>query len=130
MKTKLTTEEARAAWLVDLRYGELQQAQWYLHTGEGFCGLGVGCNVLVKAGEAKWAPEEDRIFDFDHPDLFGVNTSTLPKEVQDLFGLRDEEVRALAVLNDYGNATFTEIADLLERRFQGDMLAIVKAARE
>lgn len=103
-------------WTDALRSGEYKQGTRRLQNEDGsFCCLGVLCDLFRKeTGEDEWTPTEgDRCHDF-----MGA-CATLPEAVQDWAGLGSNNPtmsngRSLAAINDKG-ASFTEIADLIER---------------
>lgn len=116
-----------------LRSGEYKQTGGVLRDERGFCCLGVLCELYAKENNLKW--EED-IFSYDGSKrlvfrLKGTDVKThLPYHVTVWAGLVDDsgtpmtsplvklEGRifpvSLAGLND-GGATFTEIADVIEK---------------
>lgn len=122
--TKVTPKmnaEIKQKWLDALRSGKYSQAQERLHTEEGFCCLGVLCEVYIKEHgldrSLMWEPgtgiDEDELF------IFGSSTY-LPTEVTNWAKVpRTGQIRTpekmidLADLND-GGTTFQEIADLIE----------------
>jgi len=95
-------------WVEALRSGEYKQASQALRENDGFCCLGVLCDLAGKHGLGEW--EQDTWF-------LGCGAS-VPVEVRQWSGLKTSYGtlgnRTLAEMNDDG-ATFAEIADLIEQ---------------
>ena len=121
----MTLEEQiknRKIWIEALRSGQYQQTSGLLRSDNGFCCLGVACDI---SGLSEWqenfAPNEDGIpfvyYSYlDAPDV-------LPKEVLEWLGLkgpqgllRNHVFNDLAHANDK-NLSFEQIADLIESEF-------------
>lgn len=102
------------AWLTALRSGEYEQAKGYLETEEGFCCLGVACDVALKAG-VNVVREVD---DYGRVSYDGA-ALTLPESVAEWLGFKRAEPRmggdSLTYLNDHLNKTFSQIADHIEK---------------
>jgi len=104
-----------------LRSGEYEQARGALRNEEGYCCLGVACDIYLKeTGEGKWRYDGERHFPYTfatNPNLEHGEVSVMPKKVQEFFEFKHNNPsysnRSLAGLND-GDFTFEEIADLLE----------------
>lgn len=111
---------AQKDWITSLRRGRYKQAKDHLHTPEGFCCLGVGVMRAKKAG---------RKVRFDvFNKLAGSDLSSQPN-VQAYLGLRGTTGQCikpylfrgkvhtddLTKLNDDLDASFKEIADVLEQ---------------
>jgi len=105
-------------WLNALRSGEYNQQQNYLKTDEGFCCLGVLCDLYAKENNVDWKKDKD----FDEYTMFGY-VGKLPEHVVKWAGLNNQspEVKDdngncvfLINLNDTGS-TFREIAGLIEK---------------
>jgi hypothetical protein len=101
-------QKAMKKWIAALRGGEYNQAKRQLQSREGFCCLGVACEVFL--------PEEKKNR-ADNGMLWGTtpNFQPVPKwlikinaDVENIAGV------SLMVLNDRSLANFKEIADLLE----------------
>ncbi len=128
--------EVKEAWVKALRSGEYKQTKGFLKDDEGYCCLGVLCDVYdkqeVSLGESRWevVPEHKGL-------LYGEETvvkghyryqdqpEILPYDVKEWAGLKsrspsfvdDTQVnKTLAVLNDDGY-TFNQIADVIEKHF-------------
>ena len=113
---------AQKDWIAALRSGNYIQAKGYLQTTYGFCCLGVG------AIRAKNAGRSVRVSPLGYHLLIGDSLSDQPK-VKEYLGLRmdtgdacksymfrgEDLNSSLAYLNDDMDATFSEIADVLEQ---------------
>lgn len=108
-------------WVEALRSEEYPQTRGVLHSGEGFCCLGVLCDLHSKTtGQEKWSQSGELERDgFKHPfyTYFGAETS-LPHPVVEWAGLNSsnpgDKVASFANLNDNGTP-FPQIADLIEK---------------
>lgn len=129
----------RIQLLIDaLLSNEYQQATGALRTDEGWCCLGVGCDVYLKhAGDevAEW--NGDTFFArAEVPDWDGEQdsqTTEMPAAVRDWFGFSSgdgqprpgvdlpDNATSLIILNDgedgVGQRTFAEIAEILRRLY-------------
>jgi len=78
--------EIKAKWLDALRSGEYKQTRYRMKTGEGFCCLGVLCDLYAK--EHNTSLEE--IFDVnsdDEWDTENYKTSYVPSNIEEWAGL-------------------------------------------
>jgi hypothetical protein len=109
--------EVKRLWVDALRSGEYQQGQGALFTGEGYCCLGVLCEVAIKAG----LEIEKSKRDSEHW-LYDGEAAWLPQSVEKWAGLPDAspdvslgfERRGLVQMNDGDLAPFSAIADAIE----------------
>lgn len=98
-----------------LRSGKYNQTQGALRLSDGFCCLGVACDVYRKRG--RW-----RAMDGLHRKMFLGAQNDLPLEAMRWFGFEQtnpvicEDRTTLASENDAGKS-FNEIADLIEDNF-------------
>jgi hypothetical protein len=123
-----TPEEARRAWIEDLRSGKHKQGREALHKiteeGDEFCCLGRGCVVAINQGWIEIEVESNRDSVESNRELvqYGGQWGYLPSVVRVLYGLagRDGcfEEDSLAGLNDRGR-TFAEIAAVIEAEPEG-----------
>lgn len=111
-------------WVKALRSGEYKQTNGTLRDQDGFCCLGVLCEVAVKEGVI--APAV--INQHDEYVYAETATSVLPEEVWEWAGLEGsspqsnftegaEDGWAYYELNDTVGLTFEEIADILEGQY-------------
>jgi hypothetical protein len=126
------SEEKRnrwVTWIEALKSGKYIQVKGALRVPEGFCCLGVACD-LVKTDTLRWTDGTGC------NQLFGINgielqSAHLPRAVSRLYGLEPWGVSILATgsrgkttqvdlarLNDEG-VTFAEIASILEKAITG-----------
>ena len=120
--------------VVALRSGDYEQIRTRLRKGDGFCCLGVACDLFMKENpEWRWAPED--LMDQSSFARRGDPTeyTALPPKVKEWLGFQNnfggfepadveddtfdgEHVKGgtLADVNDSG-FTFNQIADLIER---------------
>ena len=102
----------KAMWIEALCSGEYKQAKDALHPADGFCCLGVLCDLYIRERCINWAGSEWRGIMRGHED------ENLPPEVQEWAGLADAETEnpdplGLSMKNDDG-VPFSEIATLIE----------------
>ena len=104
--------QVKQKWVSALRSGDYQQTQNYLHKEDGFCCLGVLCDLYGKEHNVEWNFVEDlNFYRFqDHP-------TSLPFPVIEWAGVGSSNPSipgtSLVGLNDSGS-TFNEIADFIE----------------
>lgn len=117
-----TVASARAALVAALRSGEYSQARGRLHKPTGYCCLGVGGDLQVKAGTHCWRMTSDGTPAFDlveGTDLFArdqyglVGGALHYLRTPNPFGFTKDDQNVLAFCNDEGH-TFAEIADVIE----------------
>lgn len=107
--------EIKNEWVKRLRSGEYDQIGSSLHTKDGFCCLGVLCEIAVDNEVIK--PPEFTGAEY----RYVKSTSYLPLKVQKWAGIRqrgtyDKNKSNLAQDNDNG-CTFDEIANIIEANF-------------
>lgn len=105
-------QQIKEKWMNALRSGEYSQTRGFLRTTEGFCCLGVLCDLYSKETETEWEEYEYAYSSFLE------EFATLPEKVMEWSGLKEpnpyfEQVGSLASLNDEGKE-FIEIADMIE----------------
>lgn len=97
-------------WVAALRSGEYKQVRERLRGSDGFCCLGVACDLYIRDQELNW---DDMVCG-----LVGM-----PRDVAYHFGLRSGsgqyERGSLTMDNDVHERTFAEIADIIESEPQG-----------
>ena len=115
-------------WADALESGEYPQIKSFLHTADGYCCLGVLCEL---SGFASWKEEDIPWLDqaglpirFKYPDGTGLTSKySLPYNVMEWSGVRTSsgevlsEDNTLASLNDKGK-TFTEIAQIIRENWE------------
>jgi len=100
-------------WIAALRSGEYEQTRDKLHDAEGFCCLGVACDLFV-----------DDWWEWDSADEYyylskGGDSMVLPNKCNEAWGLSLTEEIFLRDMNDNGS-TFAEIADWIEANIPGE----------
>jgi hypothetical protein len=102
--------EIKAIWIAALRNGEYTQTTGTLRNDQGYCCLGVLCDLHAKAGLGEW---EDTAYD---------NTVDLLPDIVALWAGTNEcpDVNDIALVdlndgvNGYTQRDFKQIADLIE----------------
>jgi hypothetical protein len=106
--------QVKEKWLSALRSGNYQQTQLHLHKEDGFCCLGVLCDLYGKENNVEWNLANSGI----NCEFQDMNV-TLPLSVMEWAGVESpnpyigSRSLTLGELNDSGS-TFNEIADLVE----------------
>jgi hypothetical protein len=104
--------QIKQKWVDALRSGEYQQGQYCLRTDNGFCCLGVLCDLYGKENNVEWDLVND-----DGNYEFHYQSERLPLFVVEWAGVENDNPEicetSLSELNDKGS-TFNEIADLIE----------------
>lgn len=120
MKTKYKLNRRQAAWVAALRSGKYKQAKGYLRTSNGFCCLGVACDI---ASKHKWAKVE--VEEGPKAIYYSGKDTLLPWSVQSALGFRENNAEiadgvrcknhfSLVGANDSG-ASFKRIAAFVEK---------------
>jgi len=105
--------QIKQKWVDALRSGEYQQTKGRLHDEDGFCCLGVLCDLYIKENNVEWElVNNGNYYEFQY------KVADLPFSVVEWSGipshnLMDISERTFAELNDKG-FTFNEIADVIE----------------
>ena len=117
--TQYTPEQIaanQAKWLAALRSGKYQQSTQVLRGAEGFCCLGVLCDVI---DPTRWSGQVyDRgAIGFPPPDIL-ASVGMPHQRAGNINGesIYNNLTTRVAHMNDRGSS-FTEIADLLEQEF-------------
>ena len=113
-------------WVAALRSGDYDQTKSFLRDEDGFCCLGVACDLYAKetGGTARAWRKSGRYYVFAIGSPHEV--SALPVPVMEWLGLRDQlgdydpvvNMASLSTRNDNG-AEFAEIAYLIESEPKG-----------
>ena len=108
--------QIKQKWVSALRSGEYQQTQRLLHDENGFCCLGVLCDLYGKENNVEWElTDNGNYYNFQDKNVY------LPHSVVEWSGIGDDDPTIndresrLARLNDCGS-TFNEIADVIEKQ--------------
>lgn len=100
---------ARRKWVDALRSGKYAQTKTRLQSFNGFCCLGVACDI---SGLGYWA--DDRSFTIGDASAIA---SPLPG-VWDQLGISKSYERLFWRKNDFEDKTFPEIADFIETKWE------------
>ena len=107
--------EVKAEWVAALRSGKYEQGRNKLWGAQGFCCLGVLCDMHARATGAQWEKVGDNYY-------YQRQCNYLPDEVMAWAALDERtgprvntgtERISVAIFNDEG-ATFAQIADAIE----------------
>jgi hypothetical protein len=110
--------QIKQKWVSALRSGDYQQTQQVLHNKNGFCCLGVLCDLYIKENQLEWEPNHlnnGNYYNFQDENVY------LPHSVVEWSGIGDDDPTindgesTLVELND-GGSTFIEIADVIEKQ--------------
>jgi hypothetical protein len=93
-------------WIKALRSGNYKQTRGTLKNDEGFCCLGVLCDIHPKV---TWGERDAANFEFE------VSESELPREFRLHLGIPKNKHNRLMHLNDGLRQDFSEIADWIEK---------------
>ena len=123
-------------WVAALRSGEYQQTVGWLRDSQGYCCLGVACDLYAQEHpECSWlapahTPEDAAIKTMSRTFVTprGKSNLGLPEDVQKWLCLRDcngsffdaallASYVCLASLNDSGKYSFKQIADIIEAHY-------------
>lgn len=109
--------KVKAKWLAALRSGEYKQTRDVLRDDDGFCCLGVLCDLHAQETGMQWG--EAGGVNLIYP--YGDSRETLPAVVAEWADLYDgdpaipgRDFKTLGGLNDAGYS-FTELADIIEK---------------
>jgi hypothetical protein len=109
--------QIKQKWVDALRSGKYQQTQRRLHDENGFCCLGVLCDLYGKENNVEW----DLTNNGHNVYVFQDMVACLPVSVKEWADLEyynprvDDQTDSLIGLNDNGS-TFNEIADVIEKQ--------------
>jgi hypothetical protein len=133
--------QIKQKWVSALRSGDYQQGRNYLRTDNGFCCLGVLCDLYIKENNVEWnLANNGQNYEFQNKEShlpssviewnlanngqnykFQNKESHLPSSVIEWAGVEDHNpdinngTETLAGLNDKGS-TFEQIANLIEEQ--------------
>jgi hypothetical protein len=99
----------KANWIEALRSGKYQQARKYLRQGNGFCCLGVACDLI---DSSEWGDETSTGAYYYGPSDYDALT-VWSGDIEARYGLTPKQSEVLWRMNDEGNS-FAEIADYIE----------------
>ena len=108
--------QIKQKWVSALRSGDYQQTQGRLRKEDGFCCLGVLCDLYAKDNNVEWEPPG-----YNDAYVFQEFESNLPSSVMEWADLEycnphvNGGESTLVRLNDSG-CTFEQIADVIEEQ--------------
>ena len=113
-----TPLEVLDLWLAALRSGEYTQTTGKLRRSppahEGFCCLGVLCDLARKDGGEDW--EEDKYYPGQW--YYKSRGADLPGPIASYITLTSDDRCLLIRFNDSDRKTFSQIADYIEKNFR------------
>jgi len=112
-------EQIKNKWVKALRSGEYEQGEGRLRCGDKYCCLGVLTDLYAKEKNLEWHPHLYDVFGFDNEEGSTPNLVLEWSEVEGIFGWISALDRDLSSLNDSGNYTFHQIADIIEEHWRG-----------
>ena len=101
-------KEIKDKWVAALESGEYRQTQRQLKDWQGFCCLGVLCDIHAKEVGTMWVTENNSA-------SYLQKHATLPKEVEEWAGIDRQNWRELISLNDDRGYSFEKIAEVIKR---------------
>lgn len=104
--------ELKQQWIDALRSGKYPQARFSLKNYEGYCCLGVLCDIMNPNG---WSKDEWRcnIWESADGNIKGIESAFRDDELL-LVGLSKDEQFTLVNKNDMEKCSFSEIANYIE----------------
>lgn len=106
--------DIKAEWVAALRSGKYKQTTGILRDDEGFCCLGVLCDLVKDRVGLYWTCPED----YYEAQMMGYSNGQLPGKVYRFAGLDSAipyvDGRSLVYLNDTQRWDFNAIADAIE----------------
>ena len=103
--------ELKKKWLAALRSGDYTQDTGRLKKDNGFCCLGVLCDI---SGLGQWIPHPSLPDEYDDGSDQNQRRVYLPWNVHVHSGLTADNEYDLARMNDQRKLTFSQIADYVE----------------
>lgn len=126
-------KEIKARWIQALRSGNYAQGKYNLRRQDSYCCLGVLCDIVKDEVNYNWLPVDDSLGTFYKIYKIDQADEILPESVAIYAGLNDcspqvgvictcedeERVEYLQIanLNDSGDYSFEQLADLIEKQF-------------
>jgi hypothetical protein len=109
-------QELLRKWVDALESGRYEQAHTALRVDNGYCCLGVLCDL---AGEGRWVPPtEDEIIKKDYFVMGDVRErNVLPYPLAELVGVTEAQEKKLVEANDNKHETFLQIAQRIRKMF-------------
>jgi hypothetical protein len=102
----------KKVWVKALRSGEYKQIEERLHSDEGYCCLGVLCDLVKDRVHGKFKMDDS----YSNAYEFLGEKHKLPNEVKEIARITKKGMDKLISLNDSGN-DFKTIANYIERYY-------------
>ena len=105
-----TRKQVVKRWIKALRSGKYAQTTKKLRDNQGFCCLGVLCDLASKDGGNQWVDQGGRY-------VYGTRIGALPDNIQNFIFTDDYTLKSIDLidLNDEKQYTFAEIANVIEK---------------
>ncbi len=104
----------RKSWVAALRSGKYQQAKTRLRKAEGYCCLGVACDIHDPTlWRTNLTLSSDKETHYHYEFNEGVYGAILPEKLAKALNISRHQENILTDMNDKGNS-FEEIADYIE----------------
>lgn len=119
---KRTRKQVFKLWVKALRSGEYKQSEGSLKNKDGFCCLGVLCDLAAKDGGAGWTKEKNAFGNYGYKNDHDVMYGALPNHMREWLKISIEEQDKLVEMNDgrfnwTESCSFSEIANYIENTF-------------
>ena len=104
-------KDIKSRWIKALLSGEYSQTQGRLKNRDGYCCLGVLCDLYLKEKNEQWETKKDTF-------RIGVNYALLPSKVAEWAGIgcRSPSAGVVPLVNhNDGGTTFEQIAGLIKK---------------
>lgn len=107
-------------WLKALRSGEYTQTRGVLHNDNGFCCLGVLCDIYAKEKKIDWKRKDSFYLLEDSPEYWtGLSKKVMLwadlKDSYPQFHFKTTGPSSLVTLNDERDFSFKQIANVIDR---------------
>lgn len=111
-------KENMKALIAALRSGEYKQGTRSLCANGRYCCMGVAADLAVKSGEGQWlkSPSDSRRAYKREVDIESMKAFP-PEPILRKYGLPHDDAWSFVHLNDSGNYSFAQIADVMERKY-------------
>lgn len=126
-------KENMKALIAALRSGEYKQGTRTLCADGQYCCMGVAADLAVKNGVGEWLkpPHDSNRHAYLREPGYIPLRAFLPVPVLQMYGLTDDDAWSFVHLNDSGKYTFTQIADLMERKYiNGEEINVYELAEK
>lgn len=122
--------QVKQKWIDALRSGEYNQGSYKLRSGNGYCCLGVLCDIYAKENNSnEWDFfSYDKCSDEENPQpldcwYFGTESEVLPQSVMDWAGLTVDNPQVLTTYGNDNDCDLYQISDLNDAGYSFTQLA-------